>query len=215
MERRWWGLAAIALSMVVVVWTRRCSTWHCRRWPSTSGASTGELQWVVDSYVLVLAALMLPVGALGDRHGRRTGLVAGLLRLRRVLGARGLGRLDRGAVAARAGMGLGAAALTTLGLSTRGSAWSTPCTTDRWRSPRLMRIQPTAGSTPAPRRRPVPPPRRPGASRGLRRTGETPEPPRPDGYALQRTPSHRASAFIRTPPQAENSPPAADHRLPT
>ena len=42
-------------------------------------ASAAELQWVVDSYTLVFAGLLLIGGALGDRFGRRGALVAGLV----------------------------------------------------------------------------------------------------------------------------------------
>ena len=42
------------------------------------GASTAQLQWVTDAYTLTLAALLLPVGLLSDRYGRRTVLLAGL-----------------------------------------------------------------------------------------------------------------------------------------
>ena len=41
-------------------------------------ASQAQLQWVVDIYPLVLAALVLPAGALGDRFGRRRALLIGL-----------------------------------------------------------------------------------------------------------------------------------------
>jgi MFS family permease len=34
-------------------------------------ASTSQLQWMANSYNLVLAALLLPAGLLGDRFGRR------------------------------------------------------------------------------------------------------------------------------------------------
>ncbi|MEV4148702.1 MFS transporter [Amycolatopsis sp. NPDC049691] len=44
-----------------------------------TGASQAEQTWIVDVYTLVLAALVLPAGALGDRFGRRGVLVAGLL----------------------------------------------------------------------------------------------------------------------------------------
>jgi hypothetical protein len=33
------------------------------------GATTGELQWIVDSYILVFAGLLLTMGSLGDRFG--------------------------------------------------------------------------------------------------------------------------------------------------
>jgi EmrB/QacA subfamily drug resistance transporter len=41
-------------------------------------AGLSGLQWVVDSYVLTLAALLIPGGSLGDRYGRRKIMVIGL-----------------------------------------------------------------------------------------------------------------------------------------
>src|ERR1700735_4587227 len=41
-------------------------------------ASQTQLSWIIDSYSLVFAALLLPAGALGDRYGRRRALLAGL-----------------------------------------------------------------------------------------------------------------------------------------
>ena len=35
------------------------------------GASTRDLQWVVDAYNLTFAALVLAAGSLGDRYGRK------------------------------------------------------------------------------------------------------------------------------------------------
>lgn len=40
---------------------------------------TARLQWVVDAYVLALAAMLLSAGAIGDRVGPRRAFVAGLL----------------------------------------------------------------------------------------------------------------------------------------
>ncbi|MBM2623659.1 MFS transporter [Actinoplanes sp. LDG1-06] len=39
----------------------------------------GQLVWIVDTYVLAFAALLIPAGALGDRMGRKGVLIAGLL----------------------------------------------------------------------------------------------------------------------------------------
>src|SRR5579862_4950013 len=35
------------------------------------GAGASQLQWVVEAYALMLAALLLAGGALGDRYGRK------------------------------------------------------------------------------------------------------------------------------------------------
>jgi EmrB/QacA subfamily drug resistance transporter len=42
------------------------------------GASQSEQQWIVDAYVVLLAGLLLPAGAIGDRYGRRGALLAGI-----------------------------------------------------------------------------------------------------------------------------------------
>ena len=43
------------------------------------GATQAQLQWIVNAYAVVFAGLLLPGGALGDRHGRRGVLLAGLV----------------------------------------------------------------------------------------------------------------------------------------
>jgi MFS family permease len=43
------------------------------------GASFAEAQWVVEAYVLLLSALTLVGGALGDIHGRRRVFGIGIL----------------------------------------------------------------------------------------------------------------------------------------
>src|ERR1700749_1253375 len=52
------------------------------------GATTTQLQWVVDAYNLVFAALLLTCGTLSDRLGRKGMLLAGLA----VFGAPRVGR---------------------------------------------------------------------------------------------------------------------------
>ena len=72
-------------------------------------ATTTQLQWVVDAYNLVFAALLLMCGALSDRIGRKGMLLAGLA----VFGAASLAGSFASdpawLIAARAVMGLGAA----------------------------------------------------------------------------------------------------------
>src|SRR4051794_41219656 len=43
-----------------------------------TGASQTQLQWIVDAYAIVFAAVLLPAGALGDRFGRKPLLAVGL-----------------------------------------------------------------------------------------------------------------------------------------
>jgi len=45
---------------------------------SELGATTRDLLWIVDSYLLVFAALVLAGGSLSDRFGRRAVLLLGL-----------------------------------------------------------------------------------------------------------------------------------------
>ncbi|MEU6992282.1 MFS transporter [Streptomyces sp. NPDC046465] len=81
-------------------------------------ASTASLTWIVDGYVLALAGLVLPLGALGDRIGRRTMLIAGTV----VLGASAFAAAESSGTTAlitwRAVMGVGAAMIMPGTLST-------------------------------------------------------------------------------------------------
>lgn len=43
-----------------------------------TSATQSQLTWVVDGYTVVLACLLLPAGAIGDRYGRRGALLIGL-----------------------------------------------------------------------------------------------------------------------------------------
>lgn len=46
---------------------------------STFDASQGQVLWIINTYTLTLAALLLPLGALGDRLGRKPVFIFGLL----------------------------------------------------------------------------------------------------------------------------------------
>ena len=73
------------------------------------GATTSELQWVVDAYNLVFAALLLTSGSLSDRFGRKGMLLGGLLVFGTASFVGGFATTPSELIAARAVMGLGAA----------------------------------------------------------------------------------------------------------
>src|SRR3989440_9464259 len=73
------------------------------------GASTTDLQWVVDAYNLVFAALVLAAGSLSDRLGRKGMLLAGLGLFGAASLAGAFGTSASELITARAVMGLGPA----------------------------------------------------------------------------------------------------------
>jgi MFS family permease len=68
-----------------------------------------DLQWVIDRYALVLAALVLTVGSVADRLGRRRVYLIGLVVFALSSLACGLAPNVRVLIAARGVQGLGAA----------------------------------------------------------------------------------------------------------
>ena len=83
-------------------------------------ASSSQLQWIVDGYLLVFAVLLLIAGSLGDRFGRKKALSFGLVvfGVGSLLAASAPGTTQL--IASRALMGVGAAAImpTTLSILT-------------------------------------------------------------------------------------------------
>jgi len=75
------------------------------------GAPTASLQWVVDAYTLLLAALLLSAGALGDRFGPRRAFLTGLVLFALSSAACGLARDALQLILSRAVQGAAAALL--------------------------------------------------------------------------------------------------------
>jgi len=114
--RRWWALAALALSVLVVGLDLFVLNLALPTLSSDLHASSGDLQWFVDAYSLVLAAALLPAGLLGDRFGRRKLLTGALI----LFGLASLGCAYSASsgelIAARAMLGLAAAVILPLSL---------------------------------------------------------------------------------------------------
>ena len=92
----------------------------------TFGGGIAELQWVVSSYVLMFAALILPAGALGDRFGAKRVLCAGFVIFVAASMACGLAPDFAVLIAARAVQGAGAALLGSCSLALLNYTFTSP-----------------------------------------------------------------------------------------
>jgi len=107
--QRWWVLAAMTTSLVLVVASVSSLNLAIPTIRDALATSNTELLWVLDSYGLVFAGLLLPAGALGDRYGRKEALIVGLILF--IAGATAAAVAGNAAmlIASRSVMGVGAA----------------------------------------------------------------------------------------------------------
>ena len=87
------------------------------------GASSDQVQWVVEAYSLFLAALILLGGVLGDHLGRRRIFVAGVVLFTAASMLCGLAPTITVLIAARAAQGIGGALLTPASLAIIGASF--------------------------------------------------------------------------------------------
>jgi EmrB/QacA subfamily drug resistance transporter len=71
MERKWWTLVLISIATFMLLLDITVVNVALPDIQRDLNASLSSLQWVVDAYSLMLAALLLTAGSLGDRLGRR------------------------------------------------------------------------------------------------------------------------------------------------
>ncbi|HEX9520401.1 MAG TPA: DHA2 family efflux MFS transporter permease subunit [Streptosporangiaceae bacterium] len=115
--RRWWALAALGLSVLVVALDLFVLTLALPTVSADLHASSGDLQWFVDGYSLVLAAALLPAGLLGDRIGRKRLLAVALALFGLASLACAYATSAGELIAARAVLGLAAAVILPLSLA--------------------------------------------------------------------------------------------------
>jgi EmrB/QacA subfamily drug resistance transporter len=108
-RRRWKMLAVLSLSLVIIGLDNTILNVALPSLQAHFNASTSTLQWMVDSYMLVFAGLLLTMGTLGDRFGRKYALQAGLV----LFGGASLAVLavdtSNQLIAVRSAMGIGGA----------------------------------------------------------------------------------------------------------
>ncbi|MEV8479004.1 MFS transporter [Streptomyces sp. NPDC051173] len=115
--RRWWALGSLVACTLVIGFDATILNVALPTMAGELGADAGRQQWIANSYLVVLAALMLPAGLLGDRYGRRRMLICGLTVF---LGGSLLGSLADTSglvIAARSVLGVGAALIMPLSLA--------------------------------------------------------------------------------------------------
>jgi EmrB/QacA subfamily drug resistance transporter len=114
---RWWALAALVVSGLVVGLDSTVLITALPTLSSKLGATTSDLQWIAASYTLTLGGLLLPAGVLGDRYGRKRLLLVGLalFGISSVIASQATTAVDL--IAMRAVMGIGAAFILPLSLS--------------------------------------------------------------------------------------------------
>src|SRR3954465_8611735 len=76
--RRWWTLVVLCFSLLVISLDNTILNVALPTVQDDLGASSSQLQWIVDSYMLVFAGVLLRAGALGARFGRKRALAFGL-----------------------------------------------------------------------------------------------------------------------------------------
>jgi EmrB/QacA subfamily drug resistance transporter len=108
-RRRWWTLVAVGLATFMTYLDNNVTNVALPTIQRDLHLSVAGLEWVVSSYILVFASLLLAGGRLADLFGRRRLFVAGLVVF--TLASLGAGLAGSGAVliAARLVQGLGAA----------------------------------------------------------------------------------------------------------
>ena len=106
---RWFALAVLCVTLLVVTLDVTVLNVALPTIVRDLNATTTELQWIVDAYVIVFAGLLLSAGSLADRIGRKKVFLAGLV----IFAAGSAWAAYSGSVemliAARAGMGIGGA----------------------------------------------------------------------------------------------------------
>ncbi len=109
MQRRWWILVAVSLATFMTYLDNNVTNVAIPTIERSLHLSIAGLEWVVSSYILVFASLLLVGGRLADGHGRRRLFLVGLSVFTLASLAAGLATSGGILIGARLVQGLGAA----------------------------------------------------------------------------------------------------------
>lgn len=77
-DRRWLALGVLCLALLTITLDNTILNVAIPALEEDLHTSTSQLQWIIDGYTLVFAGLLLTMGSIGDRFGRKGALMVGL-----------------------------------------------------------------------------------------------------------------------------------------
>ncbi|MFA5308508.1 MAG: DHA2 family efflux MFS transporter permease subunit [Dehalococcoidales bacterium] len=110
-RQRWIALAFMGVALLIISLDNTVLNLALPSIAKDLGSSSSQLQWIVDAYVLAIAGLLLTIGYLGDRLGRKPTLMVGLVIFAVFSLGAALSKSNVTLIAMRALMGIGAATI--------------------------------------------------------------------------------------------------------
>jgi EmrB/QacA subfamily drug resistance transporter len=123
MDRKWWTLIAVCTGTFMLLLDVTIVNVALPAIQASLGANFSDLQWVIDAYSLVLAALLLTTGSLADLFGRRRMFTIGLIIFTGSSLGSGLAQSPIMLNLFRGAQGVGGAAMFSTSLALLGSAF--------------------------------------------------------------------------------------------
>jgi MFS transporter, DHA2 family, multidrug resistance protein len=108
-QRRWFTLLVLSTVLLIIGLDVTVLNVALPTLQQELGASASQLQWIVNAYVLVFAGVLLTMGTLGDRFGRKLALQVGLVVFGAASVAAGFADSTTQLIVARAAQGIGGA----------------------------------------------------------------------------------------------------------
>src|ERR1700761_7776282 len=123
MDRKWWTLIAVCTGTFMLLLDVTIVNVALPDIQAALHADFSDLQWVIDAYSLVLAALLLTTGSLADLFGRRRMVAIGLVIFTGSSLGSGLAQSPLMLNLFRGAQGVGGAAMFSTSLALLGSAF--------------------------------------------------------------------------------------------
>ncbi|MFY1690273.1 DHA2 family efflux MFS transporter permease subunit [Plantactinospora sp. WMMB782] len=117
-RRSWLAVGALTLAVLTIGFDITIMNVALPTMATELAAGTDGLQWIVNAYILLFAGLMLPIGAIADRFGRRLLLLVGLAVFAAASLLAAWSDTTGAVIAARAALGVGAAVIMPTTLAT-------------------------------------------------------------------------------------------------